>query len=87
MKNINKYLLLFSFLVNGFFSSFAWSSSSMLEDVSAIAKLIYDSEPQIEATSDIKQISNNQSLTYRITKEEAESDLCRLLSWTDKVTR
>ena len=75
MKNINKYLLLFSLLVNGFFSSFAWSSSSMLDDVSAIAKLIYDSEPQIEATSDVKQISNNQSLTYRITKAEAESDL------------
>ncbi|WP_171736684.1 DUF1214 domain-containing protein [Vibrio sp. 99-70-13A1] len=43
--------------------------------MSAIAKLIYDSEPQIQATSDVKQISNNQSLTYRITKEEAESDL------------
>ncbi|SON52039.1 DUF1214 domain-containing protein [Vibrio tapetis] len=47
----------------------------MLNDVSSIAKLIYDSEPRIEATSDIKQIRKNQSLTYRITKEEAESDL------------
>ena len=47
----------------------------MLDDISAIAKLIYDSDPQVQATSDVKQIKNNQSLTYRITKEEAESDL------------
>ncbi|CAK1702330.1 DUF1214 domain-containing protein [Vibrio crassostreae] len=75
MKKFRTNLLPFTLLVSGFFSSLAWSSSVMLDDISAIAKLIYDSEPQIEATSDVKQIKNNQSLTYRITKEEAESDL------------
>ncbi|CAK3468168.1 DUF1214 domain-containing protein [Vibrio crassostreae] len=75
MKKFRTNLLPFTLLVSGFFSSLAWSSRVMLDDISAIAKLIYDSDPQVQATSDVKQIKNNQSLTYRITKEEAESDL------------
>ena len=79
MKKIKRYLLSFSLIVSSFVSSLAWASSLTLDDISTIAKLFYGSESQVQATSDVKHIGHNQSLTYRITKEEAESRLWSLV--------